>query len=209
VFVTTDTAPPIGGPMLVPILTLGRGGKTTRFVTLASWRHLGFYGSDARGALHAALGTLLYAQPPSHLALAIIDQGEIAPLYRDAAHLVPLPGSPEETIERLAEAIKHGTHDDIRPLLLVVVEPDDVMLTLLYGIAARLQTRPTAPVHLLIAQERVSNVGRELYALLPALVSGTGHGSPALLPGQGDWPTRGEARFIAHGMRDHGRDPLG
>ena len=89
--------------------------------------------------------------------------------------------------------------------MLVVVEPDDTMLNLLVGIAARLQARPTTPVHLLIPQERVSSVGRELYALLPALILSGGQGSPALLPGQGDWPQRGEARLVGRGMRLDGR----
>jgi hypothetical protein len=206
VMVATDGGlPPIGGPLIVPVLTHGRGDKTTRFFPLASWRHLAFYGSDALGALHAALGSLLYAQPPSHLALAILDHSEIAPLYRNVAHLVPLPASPRETIEQLVQLIKRGPREDTRPLVLVVVEPDDTMLNLLFGIAARLQARPTTPVHLLIAQEHVSSAGRELYAMMPALILGGGRGSTAMLPGQGDWPKRGEARLIARGMRAEGR----
>src|SRR5262249_41345254 len=89
--------------------------------------------------------------------------------------------------------------------VLVVIEPDDTMLNLLFGIAARLQARPTTPVHLLIAQEHVSSAGRELYALLPALILGGGRGSTAMLPGQGDWPKHGEARLTAPGRRAEGR----
>jgi hypothetical protein len=202
---TTQAPPPIGGPLIVPVLTHGRGSKITRYYPLASWRHLALYGSDALGALHAVLGSLLYAQPPAHLALAILDHGEITPLYRNVAHLAPLCDSPRATIEQLAQAIKRGARDDARPLVVVVVEPDDTMLNLLFGIAARLQARPTTPVHLLIAQECVSNAGRELYAMLPALIIGGGRGTTALLPGHGDWPKGGEARLVGRGMRAEGR----
>ncbi|MFL5800907.1 MAG: hypothetical protein ACJ8CR_04120 [Roseiflexaceae bacterium] len=205
VIVATDHTPPVGGPLIVPVLTHGRGGKTMRWYPLTFWRHLGFYGSDAVGALHAALGSLLYAQPPAHVALAILDHGEIAPLYRNVAHLVPLPDSPRETIERLAQAVKHSARGYTRPLVLVVVEPDDTILNRLCGIVARLQARPTIPVHVLIAQERVRSAGRDLYALLPALIVSGGRGNTAVLPGQGDWPKRGEARLVGRGMRAEGR----
>jgi hypothetical protein len=203
--VATDAAPPVGGPLIIPVLSHGRGGKTTRFFPLDAWRHLGLYGSNALGALHAALGSLLYAQPPSNMALAILDQGEMTPLYRNVAHLVPLPDSPRETIERLAQAITRGARSDMRPIVLVVVEPDDTMLNLLVGITARLQARPTTPVHLILAQERLRSAGRELYAMLPALILSGGQGRVALLPGQGDWPKRGEARLAGRGMSLDGR----
>jgi hypothetical protein len=205
VIVATDHTPPVGGPLIVPVLAYGRGGKTTRWYPLTFWRHLGFYGSDAVGALHAALGSLLYAQPPAHVALAILDHGEIAPLYRNVAHLVGLPDSPRETIERLAQAVKHGARGYTRPLVLVVVEPDTTILNRLCGIVARLQARPTTPVHVLIAQERVRSAGRDLYAMMPALIVSGGRGNMAILPGQGDWPKRGEARLVGRGMRAEGR----
>src|SRR5262249_12321237 len=44
---TDDSLPPIGGSLIAPVLTHGRGDKITRFFPLASWRHLAFYGSDA------------------------------------------------------------------------------------------------------------------------------------------------------------------
>ena len=201
---TDDARPPAGGPLVVPILAHGRGGKTTRFYPLASWRHLGLYGGKALGALHAVLGSLLFAQPPSNVALTILDNGEITPLYRDVAHLVPPPNSSRETLEQLAQAIRRSS-SMVRPLLLVVVEPDDMLLNILMGITARLRAKPTSPVHLLIVQERLSIAGRELYAMLPALITAGGTGSPALLPGQGEWPKRGEARLVGRGMHVEGR----
>ena len=203
--VMNDAQPPGGGPLLVPILAHGRGGKTVRFYPLASWQHLGLYGGSALGVLHAVLGSLLYNQPPSHVALAIIDNGEITPLYRDVAHLVRLPGSMHESVELLAQAIKRGVPDEVRPLVLVVVEPHDLLLNRLSAIAARLRARPNTPVHLLLVQEHLSSAGRELYPLLPALITSGGRGPLALLPGQGDWPKHSEARLIGRGMRVDGR----
>lgn len=204
VLVVADAAlPPTGGPLLVPILTHGRGGKTIRHIPLAAWPHLGLYGGSALQALHALLGSLLYAQPPAALALAIIDQGEIAPLYRQVAHLVALPASPGATIDRLMRAIRWSAA--VRPLVLVIVEPDDHMLSLLYDLAIRLQARPAPPIHLIVVQECLRAAGRELYALLPALITSGGHGSTALLPGQGLWPKPGAARLVGRGMRVEGR----
>ena len=60
-----------GVPLIVPVLTHGRSGKTMRFFPLSNWRHLGIYGGEALGALHAMLGSLLYTQSPADLALAI------------------------------------------------------------------------------------------------------------------------------------------
>src|SRR5262249_39036099 len=63
---TEGTIAPVGGRLLLPALMHGRSGKLTRFLPLASCRHLGLYGSDALRTLHAVLGELLFAQPPSN-----------------------------------------------------------------------------------------------------------------------------------------------
>lgn len=198
--------PPAGGPLIAPILAHGRGHKTLRFYPLASQRHLGLYGGSALAALHAMLGSILFTQPPANVALTILDAGEITPLYRGVAHLVVPPGSPHETLELLAQAIRRSAHGNVRPLLLVVVEPNETILAMLLGIVARLQARPTTPVHLIIVQEQLRSAGRELYSLLPALLTSGGGGSTALLPGQGEWPKRGEARLVGRGMRIDGRE---
>jgi hypothetical protein len=205
VFVSTDRArPPTGGPLLVPLLRHGRGGRKTRFFPLSSWRHLGLYGGQALGALHALLGSTLFTQPPAAVAVTILDHGEIAPLYRNVAHRVPPPGGAVATLELLMGAIRQGAREDVRPLLLVVVEPDDAALYALRGILTRLQARPAAPVHLIIAQEQPRPAGRELYAMLPALVT-CGTGQASLLPGQGTWPKPGQARLVGRGVRIEGR----
>jgi hypothetical protein len=76
---------------------------------------------------------------------------------------------------------------------------------MLIDIAARLQARPTTPLHLIVAQTRPRSAGRELYAQLPALILSGGTGPATLLPGQGEWPKHGEARLVGRGMRVAGR----
>jgi len=203
-------AAPVGGPLLIPILAHGRGGKTTRFLPLASCQHLGLYGADALAALHAVLGSLLFAQPPTNLALMIIDQNEITPLYRNVAHLVPLPADGDETLKLLADTIRNytptgDTRQQMRPLLLVVVDPDDARLHALHTIIARLRAAPNTPLHVVLVQEHLHSAGRELYALLPALITSAGQGNADLLPGSGTWPKPGAARLAGRGMRLEGR----
>jgi hypothetical protein len=204
------TAAPVSGPLLIPLLAHGRSGKTTRFLPLASCQHLGLYGADALAALHAVLGSLLFAQPPANLALMIIDQNEITPLYRDVAHLVPLPVDGDQTLKLLADAIRKYTsagdaRQHMRPLLLVVVEPDDARLHALHTIIGRLRAAPNSPLHVVLVQEHLRSAGRELYALLPALITSAGQGSTDLLPGSGAWPKPGAARLAGRGMRLEGR----
>lgn len=198
--------PPAGGPLIAPILAHGRGHRTLRFYPFNSHRHLGLYGGSALAALHAMLGSILFTQPPANVALAMLDAGEITPLYRGVAHLVVPPGSAHEALELLTQTIRRGVRGSVRPLLLVVVEPDDAILTLLLGIVARLRARPSTPVHMIIVQEQLRSAGRELYSLLPALLTSGGRGAAALLPGQGEWPKRGEARLVGRGMRLDGRE---
>jgi hypothetical protein len=121
------------------------------------------------------------------------------------AHLVTLPDTPQATLAILAQAIRRGVPDAARPLLLVVVDPDDDELKQLTGLAARVEARPATPLHLLVAQTQPRSAGRELYAQLPALILGGGTGPTTLLPGQSDWPKRGEARLLGRGMRVAGR----
>jgi len=210
-FVQTEGATaPTGGPMLLPVLRHGRGGKLTRFLPLASCRHLGLYGSDALRSLQAVLGELLFAQPPSDLALMFIDQGELTPLYRDVAHLVPVTLDGEAVLKLLTAMLqRHSSTADaltqVRPLLLVVVEPDDGRLQALSTLITRLRAAPTTPLHVLLVQERLRRAGRELYALLPALITGAGQGSAAVLPGCTAWPKHGAARLAGQKMRLEGR----
>jgi hypothetical protein len=91
----------------------------------------------------------------------------------------------------------------LRPLLLVVVEPDETRLRVLWALLTRLRAIPHAPLHLILVQEQPRAVGRELYALLPALIT-HGQGRADLLPG-GAWPKRGAARLVGRGLRLEGR----
>jgi hypothetical protein len=175
------------------------------FCSLTSQPHLGIYGGGALGALHGVLASLLFNQPPARLALAIIDHGEITPLYRDVAHLVALPGTAQESVALLGEATRRGAWNQVRPLVLVVVEPDALLLDQLMGIVARQRASHTAPLHLLLVQECLVSTGREIYAMLPALITSGGRGSAALLPGQSTWPSGGAARLVSRDARLEGR----
>jgi hypothetical protein len=196
---------PVGGPMLIPALAHGKGNGTLRFVPLATVNHLGIYGSGATQTLHAILTSLLYTQPPDALAVAMWDTGQITPLYRGVAHLVP----PPEELDRVTRAATppfDGTEQarDVRPVLLVVIEPEAVQLAALTAMLQRLRSQPTSTVHLILVQEHLRPEGQELYALLPALVSGVGRGDASLLSGQHEWPNSGRARLLCQGMRMEG-----
>ena len=193
---------PAGGPALLPVLTHGARGQTTRFLALTTCQHLGIYGADATEALHALLGSLLFAQSPANLALAILDGGEIAPLYRQVAHWVFAPAN-DDAIDMLTLALRQRERAGLRPLLLVVVEPDEARLRALHTLITRLRVVPRAPLHLVLVQEQPRPAGRELYALLPALIT-YGQGRADLLPG-GAWPKRGAARLVGRGLRLEGR----
>jgi hypothetical protein len=196
---------PAGGPMLVPALAHGKGNGTLRFVPLATLHHLGIYGSGATQMLHAILTSLLYTQPPDALAVAMWDTGQITPLYRGVAHLV----TPPEELDRVTRAATppfDGTEQarDVRPVLLVVIEPEAVQLAALTTMLQRLRSQPDSAVHLILVQEHVRPEGQELYALLPALVSSVGRGDASLLSGQHTWPSSGRARLLWQGMRVEG-----
>lgn len=199
---------PRGGPLLVPVLTHGRGDAILRFFPLAAWRHLAIYGGEALGALHAILSSLLYTQSPREMALAICDAGRIAPLYRDVAHLVAARGDARETLNAVAQAMRRTPQSGaVRPVVIVVVEPDATALAALTSLIKRLRHAPDAPVHLIVTQKHLSAGGREAYALMPALITEGGHGLASWLPGQGDWPRRGMSRLVGRGLRVEGRPP--
>ncbi|HWQ14604.1 MAG TPA: hypothetical protein VNL77_17540, partial [Roseiflexaceae bacterium] len=205
---TAGALPGAGGPIIAPVLHHGWGNKVARYFPLGAWRHLGFYGAAGAGALHTFLTGVLYTQPPSAIALALLDQGQISPLYRGVAHRVETPGDVRATCEALSHSLRRGgaARDDVRPLLLIIVEPDTEALTALTTLLTRLRQQPSAPIHLLIAQERLHAAGRELYAMLPALITSGGQGAASWLPGQqGEWPKRDAARLVGRGMRVEGR----
>jgi len=200
---------PTGGlPLLAPILQHGRGFTTLRSLPLDTWPHLGIYGGDAIGALHGLLTALLYSHAPSALAIAICDAGQVSPLYRDVPHRIDAPSDVRSACDVLGSAVRCGTFAKavVRPLLLIIVEPDAAALASFTALITRLRQHPDAPLHVLLVQERLLPAGRELYALLPALITDAGQGTPSWLPGQHDaWPRQGTARLNARGMRLEGR----
>ncbi len=205
--VTVDGAGrvPTQGPLLAPLLEHGRKHQL-RFYPFATWRHLAVYGGDALGALHALIGNVLYLQSPQHLALAILDSGNMERLYRDAPHRVPVPGDTLTTITAIHEVLRRGKIPPaVRPLLLVVTEPDRAVLGALTALVRRLRQQPHVPLHLVVAQTRLHAEGRELYALLPALVTAGGVDDATWLPGNATWPRAHAARFVGRGIRVEGR----
>lgn len=196
---------PTEGPLLVPLIEHGRKHQL-RFYPFATWRHLAVYGGDALGALHALIGSVLYLQSPQHLALAMVGSGTMERLYRDAPHRVPVPGDTIQTITAIHEVLRRGNiPSTVRPLVLVVTEPDRTVLRALTALVRRLRQHPHVPLHLVVAQTRLYAESRELYALLPALITADGVDDATWLPGNAGWPRANVARFVGRGLRVEGR----
>ncbi len=204
--VPTTGAAPVTGPLLIPVLQHGPKPQLTRYLPLATWRHLAIYGGDALDALHAVLGSLLYLHAPQQLALAVLDGSVSGRLYRDAPHRVATPGNARATLEAITSVVRLGkVPSDARPLVLVVVEPDGSILQALAALLRRLRHQPALPLHLLVVQTRLHAEGRELYAVLPALITAGGVGDATWLPGSSRWPTKESAWLVGRGMRLAGR----
>lgn len=199
-------APPSGGPLLAPILRHGRGGDMLHYHPLTHLPHLGLYGAGALTALHTILASLLYTQSPRGLALLILDTGQITPLYRATPHLLPPPADAEGVIYSIVRNLRRSA-SGMRPLLLVVVEPSVRLLTALAELVSRARALTAAPLYLIITQERIpaNRSAGEVYARLAALMTAGGSGDATFLPGQGDWPATGAARYGARGLRREGR----
>lgn len=204
--VRAEGAVPSGGPLLAPVLDYGRRQALTRFYPLSTWRHLAIYGQDAFAALHAMLHSVLWSQSPRDLALSIVDGGEISRLYRDVPHRVASSGDALATIAAIGRAVRTGSlRTGMRPALVVVVEPDAALLGALTALVRRLRKDPTLPLHLLLVQTRLHPEGRELYAVLPTLVTAGGVDDARWLPGGGAWPKKDHVRLVGRGSRVEGR----
>jgi hypothetical protein len=191
-------------PFLLPALRHGRGGRVTRYHPLgwpgddASGAHLGVYGASAIRMLHAGLIELLATTPPDRLALTVVGDPARAAIYAGMPHVVPPPGDGPAACAALGRALRKGVARGVRPLVLAAIEPDDATLAAIAALIGQLRQRPGANVHLLVAQRRLSLIGRELYTWLPALISAEGIGEARWLPG-GCWPRRGRARLMTRG----------
>ena len=142
--------------------TIHRGASAISFLPLRTWRHIGFYGGKAIDTASSALVNLLYAEVPAALAVTIIDQGQISAYYKGAPHLVPMPGSATESLIALGRAMRHVAESDgaIRPLLIVLVEPDAPTFAAYDDLIARLARYPAAPVYTLLVQRRLPETNR-------------------------------------------------
>jgi len=142
--------------------TIHRGAPAISFLPLRTWRHVGFYGGKAIDTASSALVGLLYAEAPAALAVTIIDQGQISAYYEGAPHIVPMPGSAADSLTALGRAMRHVAESDgaIRPLLIVLVEPDAPTFAAYDDLIARLARYPAAPVYTLLVQRRLPETNR-------------------------------------------------
>lgn len=196
---------PLGGsiprrpwPIVIPVLFRRRGkSQITRYIPLASWRHLGVYGYGALGVAHHIVTTVLCQQPPDALALTIIDgslRHPITSIYRSAPHLIPAPSDPNTWVEQIVRAVRQTHSTPFRAVLCVVVEPQDAWLSALNDLFLRLRSQPV-PVHILLVSSTLSSRGREVYAALPALMT-EGVGPVHWIHGTQQWPARGQIRMV-------------
>lgn len=199
---------PLGGsvpgrpwPIVVPVLLRGRGKtQITRYIPLASWRHLGVYGHGALGVAHHIVTSVLCQQPPDALALAIIDgqRHPMTAIYRSAPHLVPAPSDPGMWVEHIVRAVRHAHSTPIRMALCVVVEPQDAWLDALQAVFLRLRSQ-SVPLHLLLVSSALSARGRDVYAALPALMT-EGVGPAHWIHGTQRWPAGGHMQMVINRM---------
>ncbi len=196
------SAVPTAAAMAIPLLRLGR--RHVRYIPFAGWRHLGVYGAGAHAAAHHVITALLCQQRPDDLGLAVLDRQGWASLYRHTPHWVDTPGDGPATADALARALRRGGAYDLRPLLLVIVDPDGATLSAFASLLSRLSLQPTAPVHTLLVQRRLRPHGRQLYLALPALVT-AGSAMPELLPAVRHWPRSGSAVVLVRNQRWAGR----
>jgi len=188
--------------MAIPLLVLGR--RRVRFVPLASWRHLGIYGGGAHVAAHHVITTLLCQRRPDELGLAVLDRHGWASLYRHVPHWVEPPGDGPATADAVSRALRCGGATAHRPVLVVLVDPDGATLSAFSVLLSRLSLQPAAPVHIMVVQRRLQQLGRQLYLTLAGLVT-AGEAAPELLPAVRRWPRRGNAVVLVRGQRWAGR----
>jgi hypothetical protein len=192
-----------GGPLLAPLLRHGRRKQYRRYLSLGSGEQivattgdLGIYGAAALDVLHGCLVSLLYAHPPETLALLVLEANDVSPLYAAAPHAIAPAGSARATLAALDRAVRRGSsRDPVRHLLLVLIEPDATLVADLAALVARTRANPATPLSLLLAQQQPLAAGRELYALLPALLTAGRAGDAPPLAGE-RWPRAGQGRLI-------------
>lgn len=204
---TLDLAPR-PWPLLVPVLTVERGA--TWALVLDRWRHLALYGAQAVGVTYQILTQLLTEHAPTELAVALIDpQRLLGALYGVAPHRLTIDQPPALLLGQCLYALRQGHGATERPLLLVVVEPDDATISALLLLLPWLQAASQAPLHLVVVAAGVRPTGRDLYALLPGVITAGGSGDARLLPGAPEhWPKAGSAQVISRAGRWSGQPLL-
>lgn len=198
-----------GGHLLLPVArrlpvvqlpAINRSAPAVSFLPLRAWRHIGFYGGKAVDSASAALIDLLYAEAPDALAVTILDHGQISSLCQGAPHLVPMPGAAADALNALGRSARSALPSDttVRPVLIVIVEPDATLLNVYGDLTTRLLRRPDAPVYTMLVQTRAPEVTQRLPPSLPAVITSGGSGR---LPGAGDAPSPGKVRILTPHLR--------
>jgi hypothetical protein len=203
------TAPPepaaaSHGPLLAPLLRHGRRKQYRRYLSLErganTANQLLVCGAAANEVLHNCLTSLLFTHPPETLALLVLDGNGAAPLYAAAPHAIRAPGSPRATLAALDRAVRRGSpRDRLRHLLVAVIDPDAATLADLNALVARMRAVPPLPLTLVLAQQQPLAAGREVYAVLPTLLTAGRAGDAPPLAGQ-RWPRSGHGRLVTDGV---------
>ncbi len=182
---------------------MGHGDTAIYYVPLRTWRHVGLYGDLAVDTLHAALSGLLYAEAPETLALTIVDQGQISPLYDGVPHLVRTPCTAPDALAAMGRMMRRARarSAEVRPALIVLVEPDADTLAACTELLARLRRQPDIPLHLLLVQSRPTESNRQGHAILPAIVTPGGQGGAPWLSRHRAQPARDVTHIVAPGLR--------
>lgn len=198
-----------GGHLLLPVArrlpgvrlpAINRSAPAVSFLPLRTWRHIRFYGGKAVDSASAAIIDLLYAEAPDALAVTILDHGQISSLCQGAPHLVPMPGAAADALNALGRSARSALPSDttVRPVLIVIVEPDATLLNVYGDLTTRLLRRPDAPVYTMLVQTRAPEVTQRLPPSLPAVITSGGSGR---LPGAGDAPSPGKVRILTPHLR--------
>jgi hypothetical protein len=207
--ITLPEAPSLPrGPWLsmLPLLALDHKARSVRYVPVARWSHLGLYGDAAIKVAHNLLTLLLCQSSPQCLALQFLDaQHLIDTVYDDAPHTVRRMTSACQTLQHISHAVQQGVLRDVRPLVLVVVEPDPTLMPLLSNLLRLLRHQPRVPLRLLVVQPTVHPAGRELYGMLGAgVLTAQGNGQASLIPGIQRWPKASRVLVFQHSFQWEG-----
>jgi hypothetical protein len=181
-------------PSLLPVLALDSKARAVRYVLASRWPHVGVYGGSALAVTHALLTMGICYSSPQTLGLQFLDPHHlIDAVYEDAPHTVRSAIPASQMLEQIIRDVQRSMVDDLRMLMLVMVEPDPPLMPLLASLLRLIRQQPRIPLRVLVAQPTVHSTGREVYSMLAGIVTAQGVGQAALIPGLHGWPRPGRA----------------